>query len=189
MCGYFLILSEPAKKCQYLFIMFPSVLMEQLIISGPVPLECCFVFIGGVGSGYFVCVCVCVCVCMRTLSQLSCTQLFATAWPVAHQHQAPLFMDFSRQEYWSGLPFSSPGDLPNPGLLHCRQTLYQLSYEGSIITTTCRKNIYLYPYNSEPFGENNRGLYVCVCVHVCTHMCIHAYGRACTHVSLQISDY
>ena len=48
MCGYFLILSEPAKKCQYLFIMFPSVLMEQLIISGPVPLECCFVFIGGV---------------------------------------------------------------------------------------------------------------------------------------------
>ena len=62
-----------------------------------------------------LCVCVCVCVCMRTLSQLSCTQLFATAWPVAHQHQAPLFMDFSRQEYWSGLPFSSPGDLPNPG--------------------------------------------------------------------------
>ena len=82
-----------------------------------------------------------------------------------------------------------PPQESNPGLPHGRQTLYQLSYEGSIITTTCRKNIYLYPYNSEPFGENNRGLYVCVCVHVCTHMCIHAYGRACTHVSLQISDY
>ena len=31
-------------------------------------------------------------------------------------HQTPLFMAFSRQEYWSGLPFSSPGDLPNPGI-------------------------------------------------------------------------
>ena len=35
-----------------------------------------------------------------------------TPWTVAHQ--APLFMEFSRQEYWSGLPFPSPGDLPNP---------------------------------------------------------------------------
>ena len=31
-------------------------------------------------------------------------------------HQAPLSMGFSRQEYWSGLSFSSPGDLPNPGI-------------------------------------------------------------------------
>ena len=35
-------------------------------------------------------------------------------WTVAHQ--APLSMEFSRQEYWSGLPFPSPGDLPNPGI-------------------------------------------------------------------------
>ena len=35
-------------------------------------------------------------------------------WTVAHQ--APLSMGFSRQEYWSGLPFPSPGDLPNPGI-------------------------------------------------------------------------
>ena len=41
-------------------------------------------------------------------------QLFATPWTVAHQ--APLFMEFSRQEYWSGLPFPSSGDLPNPGI-------------------------------------------------------------------------
>ena len=44
-------------------------------------------------------------------------------------------MGFSRQEYWSGLPFPSAGDLPiqglNPGLLHCRQILYQLSHQGS----------------------------------------------------------
>ena len=36
----------------------------------------------------------------------------ATPWTVAHQ--APLSMEFSREEYWSGLPFPSPGDLPNP---------------------------------------------------------------------------
>ena len=46
------------------------------------------------------------------LSQLSHVQLFVTPWTVAHQ--APLSMGFSRQEYWSGLPFPSPGDLPNP---------------------------------------------------------------------------
>ena len=40
--------------------------------------------------------------------------LFETAWTVAHQ--APLSMGFSRQEYWSGLPFPSPGDLPKPGI-------------------------------------------------------------------------
>ena len=45
---------------------------------------------------------------------LSRVRLFATLWTVAYQ--APLSMGFSRQEYWSGLPFPSPGDLPNPGL-------------------------------------------------------------------------
>ena len=39
---------------------------------------------------------------------------FATSWTVACQ--APLSMGFSRQEYWSGLPFPSPGDLPDPGI-------------------------------------------------------------------------
>ena len=39
----------------------------------------------------------------------SCVQLFVT-------HQAPQAMGFSRQEYWSGLPFPSPGDLPDPGV-------------------------------------------------------------------------
>ena len=45
---------------------------------------------------------------------LSRVRLFATPWTVAHQ--APPSMGFSRQEYWSGLPFPSPGDLPNPGI-------------------------------------------------------------------------
>ena len=40
--------------------------------------------------------------------------LFATPWTVAYR--APLSMGFSKQEYWSGLPFPSPGDLPDPGI-------------------------------------------------------------------------
>ena len=70
----------------------------------------------------------------RKMTSLSCVRLFVTPWTAAHQ--APPSMEFSRQEYWSGLPFSSPGDLPdpgieNPGLLHCRQMLYCLSHQGS----------------------------------------------------------
>ena len=45
---------------------------------------------------------------------LSRVQLFATPWTIACQ--APPSMGFSRQEYWSGLPSPSPGDLPNPGI-------------------------------------------------------------------------
>ena len=48
------------------------------------------------------------------LSRLSCVTLCATPWTV--MHQAPWSMGFSRQEYWSGLPFPPPGDLPNPGI-------------------------------------------------------------------------
>ena len=49
---------------------------------------------------------VCVCVCMHACSVTSDSVT----------HQAPLFTEFPRQEYWSGLPFPSPGDLPNPGI-------------------------------------------------------------------------
>ena len=61
----------------------------------------------------------------------------AQSWPTlcdhmdSSLHQAPPSMGFSRQEYWSGLPFPSPGNLPNPGFSHCRQTLYHLSHQGS----------------------------------------------------------
>ena len=48
------------------------------------------------------------------MKSLSCVRLFATPWTVAHQ--PPLSMGFSRQEYWSGLPFPSLGALPNPGI-------------------------------------------------------------------------
>ena len=47
------------------------------------------------------------------VKSLSRVRLFATPWTVAYQ--APPSMGFSRQDYWSGLPFPSPGDLPKPG--------------------------------------------------------------------------
>ena len=57
------------------------------------------------------------------LSRFSCVRLFATPWTVAchglqamDRGQPPLSMEFSRKEYWNGLPFPSPGDLPNPGI-------------------------------------------------------------------------
>ena len=54
---------------------------------------------------------ICIYVCV-----LSCSVVFnsANSWTVAQQ--APLSMGFSRKEYWSGLPFPSPGDLPDPGI-------------------------------------------------------------------------
>ena len=48
------------------------------------------------------------------MKSLSRVRLFATPWSVAHQ--APPSMEFSRQQYWSGLPFPSPGDLPDQGI-------------------------------------------------------------------------
>ena len=71
-----------------------------------------------------------VCICVCVLSHFSRVGLFVTPWTVAHQ--APPSMGFSRQEYWSGLPFPSPGDLPNPGIeprsLTLQADLYPLSH-------------------------------------------------------------
>ena len=50
----------------------------------------------------------------KKVKSLSCVQLFVTPWTLAYQ--APPSMGFSRQEYWSGSPFPSPGNLPDPGI-------------------------------------------------------------------------
>ena len=52
--------------------------------------------------------------CACVLSRFRFVQLFVTPWTVACQ--APLSMGFSRLEYWSALPFPSPGDLSDPGI-------------------------------------------------------------------------
>ena len=83
-----------------------------------------------------VCVCVCVCVhicihvpvCAHTLSHV---QLFVTPWTVARQ--ASLSVNFPRQEYWSGLPFPAPGDLPYPGIQP--MSLVSRALAGSFFTS------------------------------------------------------
>ena len=71
------------------------------------------------------------CVCWT--KSLSCVQLFVTPSTIACQ--ASLSKEFSRQEYWSGLPFPSPGIFwtqgSKLGLSHCGQTLYHLNHQGS----------------------------------------------------------
>ena len=59
------------------------------------------------------------------------SRVFTTLWTVAHQ--APLSMRFSRQEYWSGLPFLSPGDLRHPGIK--LKSLMSLALTGEFFTT------------------------------------------------------
>ena len=75
------------------------------------------------------------CVCMRPCHWCMSDSVI----PQTVVHQAPLSKGFTKQEYWSGLPFPTPGDLPTQGsnscllrLLHCRQILYHLSHQGSI---------------------------------------------------------
>ena len=51
---------------------------------------------------------------VKETKSLSCVRVFAAPRTVAHQ--APLSKEFSRQQYWGGLPFPSPGDFPNPGI-------------------------------------------------------------------------
>ena len=93
------------------------------------------------------------------VSHLVVPKFFVTPCTVAHQ--APLSMELSRQEYWSGFPFPSPGDLPYPGIepksLHCRHILYCLSQQGS--------PTYLY-------------------IHTCIFIYIHTYVLVCAQ-SLQ----
>ena len=73
---------------------------------------------------------------MCVLSRFSRVQLSATIWTVAHQ--APLSMEFSRQEYWGGLPCPPPGDLPNPGIEP--RSLMSPALAGGFFTTstTCQ---------------------------------------------------
>ena len=85
------------------------------------------------------------------LCGFSCVQLFVTLWIIAHQ--TPLFIGFSRQEYWSRLPCSPPGDLSDPGmestfLISCigRQVLYHQHHLGSprrITATVTAKSLQL----------------------------------------------
>ena len=102
---------------------------------------------------------------------LCCICLFETPWTVAHQ--APLSMEFSRQEYWSGLLFPTPGIFPTQGsnlqllgLLHCRQILYYCSTWEAL---TKMRTIFSWshkgdnPEASSPGGNRRQGVHLVTC--------------------------
>ena len=74
-----------------------------------------------------------------------CVLLLTSPWTVAHQ--VPLSVGFSRQEYWNGLPFPSPGDFPNPGIEPAFPTLggrFSAAEPTGIITLGVRSSIYAF---------------------------------------------
>ena len=81
---------------------------------------------------------------------LSHVQFFVTPWTIACQASLPT--GFFRQQYWSGLPFPPPGDLPHPGIEPISPAL-----AGRFFTT-------------EPPGKPRKNsIYVCVCIYIHTH--------------------
>ena len=125
------------------------------------------------------------CLCAWSLSRV---RLFVTLWIVAHQ--VSLSVGFSRQEYWkhwSGLPFTTPGDLPDSGIEPKCPVSPALA--GRFFTTvpSGKSHIYVYIhyiYIYSPWGckesdmterLNWTDIYICVCVCVCVCVCTHTY--------------
>ena len=85
---------------------------------------------------------------------LSRVRFFATPWTVAYQ--APPSMEFSRQEYWSGLPFPSPGDLPDPGMKEMPKTKQNKTKKQKPPKPTKHLSFYTNPHL---FYRRQQGLY------------------------------
>ena len=82
----------------------------------------------------------CACVRACVLSCFSHVRFFAIPWTIAGQ--ASLSMRFPRQEYWSGYPFSSPGDLPDPGIEPGSPALQEVSILSEIEWTNNKVLLY-----------------------------------------------
>ena len=78
---------------------------------------------------------------MHACLWLSCVQLFVISWTLAPQ--APLSMGLFRQECWSGLPFSPPGDLPEPGIKPV-----SLALAGGFFTSDSNRDLLITNFNS-----------------------------------------
>ena len=105
------LLPHPRDCCQEVHFCNAYIPIPDLLSNPPV------LFKNSIASNSRICVCVCVCLCARARVHrhtLSHVHLLAFPWTVACQ--APLSMEFSKQEYWSGLLFPSPGDYPDPGI-------------------------------------------------------------------------
>ena len=95
--------------------------------------------------------------------------------PMDCSHQVPPSMGFSRQEYWSGLPCPSPGDLPDPGI----EPGFPALQENFLLTELWGKlhPIQLRPFYPDASACDIRGaMWLCVCVCVCMCVCV-CWGR------------
>ena len=91
---------------------------------------------------------------VQMCSVLSQVRLFAILWTVACQ--APLSMEFSRQEYWSGLPFPTPGTLPDPGIKLKSPASPELQVDS---------------FTAEPLGKfSNFSVYSLICINYLTSL-------------------
>ena len=124
--GGFLLLG-PIIHGSQLFPTFSASLFLYIFLLAPTDILSSILYI-------FLCFMVCILICMHAQS---CSTLFN---PVTIAHQAPLSMGISRQEYWSGLPFPPPEDLPDPGiklcllrLLHWQAGSLPLSHLGPLL--------------------------------------------------------
>ena len=110
------------------------------------------------------------------VKSLSHVQLFVTPWTVAHQTLPS--MGFSGQEYWSGLPFPSPGSSQPrdrtqvfciAAASYCIQTLYSLSHQGSLVIHECSVNAYGLSNEVLCEARMERALYTYNQTHIETH--------------------
>ena len=114
------------------------------------------------------------------MKSLSCVQLFATPWTVAYQ--APLSMDFSRQKYWSGSPFPSPGDLPNPGVKPGSPTLQAdtLPSEPPGKPGELEEGQFSLARRGREENLSGNRLHKEVAACVCTYVCLSSWGANIT---------
>ena len=107
--------------------------------------------------------------------------LFATQWAVAHQ--SPPFMEFARQEYWSGLPFPSPGDLPNPGVKPRSPALQADALPSEPPGPCCHKWKHFFLFYDwvifHPAMKKNKYAIFHICTH--THVYVYVYTHTHTH--------
>ena len=85
------------------------------------------------------------------VKSLRCVWLFATPWTGAYK--SPLPMEFSSQEYWSGLPFPSPGDLPDPGI----EPRFPASQADALPSEPPGKPTLCDPMDYSPLGSSAHG--------------------------------
>ena len=111
---------------------------------------------------------------------LTQSSLFATSWTVAHQ--ASQSMGFSRQEYWSGLPFLPPGDLPDAETEPVSPVSLALASRYFTMEPPGKPVIYM-------FMHVHVYVYINTCIHLFVHLCVHIYTHREKYKYIYIDTY